>query len=146
MLGRDTRLPQVSCPRPDPKPISEYVHHVSDTLHNTYSTMKYAHTETTAFDPLIHSKYTEGDKVWVLEAKSKLNKSDKFSPRYYGPFLVAKVMDYDTHIIASKNGKKRIEHHNRLKIARLTTTTNQNTSTDTTATKASQNSDEINSS
>ena len=108
--------------------------------------MKYAHTETTAFDPLIHSKYTEGDKVWVLEAKLKLNKSDKFSPRYYGPFLVAKVMDYDTHIIASKNGKKRIEHHNRLKIARLTTTTNQNTSTDTTATKASQNSDEINSS
>ena len=103
MLGTVTRLPQVLYPRPDPKPISEYVHHVSDTLHNTYSTMKYAHTETTAYDPLIHGKYTEGDTVWVLEAKSKLNKSDKFSTRYYGPFLVAKVVDYDTYIIASKN-------------------------------------------
>ena len=102
MLGRDTRLQQVLCTRPDPKLISEYVHHVNDTLHNTYSTMKYAHTKTTAYDPLIHSKYTEGDKVWVLEAKSKLNKSDKFSTRYYGPFLVAKVVDYDTYIIESK--------------------------------------------
>ena len=64
MIGRDTRLPQVLCPRPDPKPISEYVHHVNDTLHITYSTIKYAHTETTAYDPLIHSKYTEGDEEW----------------------------------------------------------------------------------
>jgi len=119
MLGRQVRLPQVLCPRTDPIPTGQYTKKLNDNLHSIYKHIKGVQTETTAFDPLIHSKYHVNDKVWVLNAKSKLNKPGKLEPRYSGLYVIKKVLDYDTYIISSPDGKERIEHHVRLKLANV---------------------------
>ena len=116
MLGRNIKLPQVLCPKADPIPTTEYIEKINSELHEVYKKVNNLQNEKTNFDPVIHKAYATGDRVWILNKKSNINKPAKLSPRYSGPYEISKVLDYDTYIVKLNNGNERIEHHARLKL------------------------------
>ena len=115
MLGREIRLPSVLSPQLESQPVTEHIRNLNEKLKHVYNKcLGHPLSQDESYDHLIHKPYSVDDLVWIKRLKSQLNRPGKLEAKYYGPYPILKVLDYDTYVI-NENGKEVIEHHARLK-------------------------------
>ena len=110
MLIREARLPQALCPAADPEPVNDYIKRMDDILYEVYNTQRNIQAEEGHFDGITHIPFKVNDFVWIQKKRSQLSRPSKLESRFYGPYKVVKVLDFDSHVI-DENGREVIDHH-----------------------------------